>query len=78
MRGIVLLSFAVCTGQQIYNSTVRDNILFGLPYDEEKYARTIRMACLEKDFDQFAAGDLTEIGEKGGFLLRITVAHANY
>ena len=29
----------------IYNATVRENILFGLPYDEAKYQRAIE-GCL--------------------------------
>ena len=33
----------------IYNATVRDNILFGLPYDEAKYQRAIEAASLGPD-----------------------------
>jgi hypothetical protein len=67
----------------IYNATVRDNILFGLPWDEAKYERTISLSCLETDLGQFAAGDLTEIGEKGinlsgGQKQRISIARAVY
>lgn len=33
-------------------ATVRDNILFGLPYDEEKYNYAIEVACLIDDLLQ--------------------------
>ena len=33
----------------IINATVRDNILFGMPYDRDKYKRCIKAACLLHD-----------------------------
>jgi ABC-type multidrug transport system fused ATPase/permease subunit len=33
-------------------ATVRDNILFGLPYDEERYNHSIEVACLVDDLLQ--------------------------
>lgn len=45
------------------NQTVRDNILFGLPYDEERYKRVIDACCLEHDLGMLEDGDMTEIGE---------------
>jgi len=45
--------------------TLRDNILFGLPFDKIRYANTIRSCQLERDLLILPAGDLTEIGEKG-------------
>jgi ABC-type multidrug transport system fused ATPase/permease subunit len=50
----------------IQNATIRDNILFGLPYDEPRYNKCLTLCCLRADLEQLApAGDLTEIGEKG-------------
>lgn len=50
----------------IYNATVRENILFGLPFDAERYEKAIEVSCLKTDIDhQFDDGDRTEIGEKG-------------
>jgi ABC-type multidrug transport system fused ATPase/permease subunit len=49
----------------IYNGTVRDNILFGLPYDPRRYRRAIYVSALNADLEVLPAGDLTEIGEKG-------------
>ncbi|KAG2966849.1 ABC transporter C family member 9, partial [Phytophthora cactorum] len=49
----------------IQNMTIRDNILFGLPYDEEKYPKVIAACGLLPDLKQFPGGDSTEIGQKG-------------
>jgi ABC-type multidrug transport system fused ATPase/permease subunit len=47
---------------------VRENILFGKPYDEEQYNTAVRVSALERDFELMPAGDMTEIGEKGSNL----------
>ncbi|KAH9084688.1 hypothetical protein Ae201684P_001928 [Aphanomyces euteiches] len=67
----------------IQNATVRDNICFGLPYDHAKYQEAIRVCCLEDDLKVLAAGDQTEIGEKGinlsgGQRTRVALARAVY
>ena len=50
----------------ILNATLRENILFGLPYDKERYDAVVEACCLRQDIDQLGdAGDLTEIGERG-------------
>ena len=48
----------------IQNATVRDNILFGKPYNEAKYKHVIHVCALETDLEILPAGDMTEIGEK--------------
>ena len=67
----------------ILNKTVRDNILFGLPFDEEKYNRVIDACSLRHDLKILEDGDMTEIGERGinlsgGQKQRISVARAAY
>ncbi|KAI3889461.1 hypothetical protein MKX03_014589 [Papaver bracteatum] len=67
----------------ILTGNIRDNILFGNPYDQVKYERTVRACALTKDFELFQAGDLTEIGERGinmsgGQKQRIQLARAAY
>ncbi|KAJ4479332.1 ABC protein [Lentinula aciculospora] len=67
----------------IQNSTVKNNILFGEPFDEERYWRVVEVACLLPDLEIMADGDLTEIGEKGvnlsgGQKQRISIARALY
>eukprot|EP01135_Chromosphaera_perkinsii_P005378 Nk52_evm59s343 gene=Nk52_evmTU59s343 len=67
----------------ILHGTVRDNILFGKPYDPVRYEKVVRACCLVKDFILLDAGDMTEIGEKGlnlsgGQKQRISLARAVY
>jgi len=49
----------------IQNMTLRDNVLFGSEFDKQKYVETMLACQLEPDLKEMAAGDLTEIGEKG-------------
>ncbi|KIP05211.1 hypothetical protein PHLGIDRAFT_534835 [Phlebiopsis gigantea 11061_1 CR5-6] len=65
--------------------TWQDNILFGAPYDEERYKKGefIYQCALTRDLSLFDAGDATEVGEKGitlsgGQKARITLARAVY
>ncbi|KAH7036509.1 hypothetical protein BKA57DRAFT_474957 [Linnemannia elongata] len=67
----------------ILNATVRENILFGRPYDKERYLNTIRSCALVPDFKMLVSGDKTVIGEKGinlsgGQKQRISIARAVY
>ena len=63
--------------------TLRDNILFGKPYDKRKYVETMVACQLESDLAIMPAGDFTEIGEKGinlsgGQKARVSLARACY
>ncbi|KAF7327422.1 ABC transporter protein [Mycena kentingensis (nom. inval.)] len=49
----------------IQNATVRENICFGLPFEEEKYWKAVNDSCLAPDLAMLPNGDLTEVGEKG-------------
>ncbi|XP_046999518.1 ATP-binding cassette sub-family C member 5-like isoform X1 [Schistocerca americana] len=67
----------------IFNDTVRENILFGLPYHEERYRDVITCCSLQRDLELLANGDKTEIGERGSNLSggqkqRINLARAVY
>ncbi|CAK4699024.1 unnamed protein product, partial [Aphanomyces euteiches] len=67
----------------IQNASVRENILFGRPYDREKYRAVIDACALTKDLASFPAGDRTEIGQKGvnlsgGQKARVSLARACY
>jgi ATP-binding cassette, subfamily C (CFTR/MRP), member 4 len=67
----------------IFAGTVRENILFGKPFDSDLFSRVIEASCLERDIESFSAKDLTEIGEKGvtisgGQKARICFARALY
>jgi ABC-type multidrug transport system fused ATPase/permease subunit len=68
----------------ILNLSVRDNILFGQPFDQEWYDKVLDACCLRPDLEQLGeAGDMTEIGERGvtlsgGQKQRISLARAAY
>ncbi|KAF9206079.1 Multidrug resistance-associated protein 1 [Haplosporangium sp. Z 27] len=67
----------------IINSTLRDNILFGSEFDQEKYDKIIYATGLIPDIEILPAGDLTEIGERGinlsgGQKQRVSLARAAY
>ncbi len=67
----------------VFPGTVRENILFGLPYEEKLYAEVIRACQLEKDLKTFPCQDLALIGEhgatvSGGQRTRISLARAVY
>ncbi|KAI0066584.1 hypothetical protein BV25DRAFT_1868241 [Artomyces pyxidatus] len=67
----------------VQNETIRDNILFGAPYDEIRYNKVIYQCGLKRDLSLFDAGDRTEVGEKGltlsgGQKARVTLARAIY
>ncbi|XP_027033321.1 ATP-binding cassette sub-family C member 3 isoform X1 [Tachysurus fulvidraco] len=67
----------------IQNATLRDNILFGRPYIEDKYRRVMDACALTPDLDILPGGDQTEIGEKGinlsgGQRQRVSLARALY
>ncbi|KAF9118643.1 hypothetical protein BGX30_004443 [Mortierella sp. GBA39] len=67
----------------ILNASVKDNILFGQPYDESRYLQILYSSGLEPDLAILPAGDMTEIGERGinlsgGQKQRVSLARAAY
>ncbi|KAI1697770.1 ABC transporter transmembrane region domain-containing protein [Ditylenchus destructor] len=67
----------------IQNKTLRGNITFEKIYHEDYYQKTIEACALLDDIKLLAAGDLTEIGEKGinlsgGQKARVSLARAVY
>ncbi|GMH77514.1 hypothetical protein TL16_g07434 [Triparma laevis f. inornata] len=67
----------------ILNSTVRDNILFGASYSEDRYNTCVWCCNLSKDFEQLTRGDMSELGERGvtlsgGQKARVGVCRALY
>ncbi|KAG6899520.1 hypothetical protein C0995_005779, partial [Termitomyces sp. Mi166 len=54
------------------NASIKDNILFSLPYDEERYQKTLEVCALISDLEILEDGDEAEIGE------RVSLARAVY
>ncbi|GAB6025823.1 hypothetical protein CHUAL_011804 [Chamberlinius hualienensis] len=67
----------------IFPSTVRQNILFGLPFDEQRYQQILSSCALDHDISQFLNGDSSKVDDKGltlsgGQKARIALARAMY
>ena len=67
----------------IENATIKDNIRFGLPLNEDRYNKVLEACALTKDLEMFEDGDSTEVGAQGislsgGQKWRLTLARALY
>ena len=67
----------------VFSGTLRENILFGQPYDEHRYTRILKACALMEDIQQFPNGDQTIVGERGvvlsgGQRARVSLARAVY
>ncbi|KAK9376594.1 uncharacterized protein V1513DRAFT_483259 [Lipomyces chichibuensis] len=77
-------SVAYCSQQPwLLNDSIKNNILFGSPYDQVRYHACIEACALRHDLEILEAGDKTEVGEKGialsgGQKQRISLARALY
>ncbi|KAJ7598846.1 multidrug resistance-associated ABC transporter [Mycena floridula] len=65
------------------NASIKDNILFNLPYNSERYKKTLAVCGLVGDVEGLADGDNSEIGERGvnmsgGQKAKISLARAVY
>ncbi|RKP29013.1 P-loop containing nucleoside triphosphate hydrolase protein [Metschnikowia bicuspidata] len=77
-------SVAYCSqAAWLLNDTIRNNIRFTSPFNQERYNKVVEACSLRRDFEILAAGDQTEIGEKGialsgGQKQRVSLARALY
>ena len=67
----------------VFSGTLRENILFGRPFDFDKYIETIRACALEADIEGFPDKDQVIVGERGdtssgGQQVRLSLARAVY
>ncbi|KAF9002584.1 multidrug resistance-associated ABC transporter [Cyathus striatus] len=66
----------------IKNATLRNNIIFGQPENQERLDEVIHACSLEQDLKILPRGEATEIGEKGinlsGAFARVSLARAAY
>ncbi|KAM5262380.1 ATP-binding cassette sub-family C member 12 isoform 1-T1 [Ctenodactylus gundi] len=85
-KGIVAVKGTLAYVSQqawIFHGNVRENILFGEKYNQQRYQHTVSVCDLQKDLSSLPYGDLTEIGERGlnlsgGQRQRISLARAVY
>lgn len=67
----------------IETGTLRENILFGLPYDEDRYQQVLSACALSPDLGALADGDQTNLASNrvnlsGGQKARVSLARALY
>ncbi|CAB3995223.1 Multidrug resistance-associated 4, partial [Paramuricea clavata] len=67
----------------VFSGTLKENVLFGQPYNREKYNKVIKACALDKDIKDLHNGDQTFIGERGvtlsgGQRARVNLARAVY
>lgn len=67
----------------LFSSSIRQNILFGLPMDKDRYKNVIKACSLTRDIELWPEGDKTIVGERGtslsgGQKARINLARAVY
>ncbi|KAK7000595.1 ATP-dependent bile acid permease [Favolaschia claudopus] len=67
----------------LQNASIRENILFNLPYVAARYKRTLEVCALVSDLRILEDGDESEIGERGvnlsgGQKARVSLARAVY
>jgi len=77
-------SVAYCAQQAwLVNATIKENIIFANPLDDDRYRAVLSACALERDLKILDAGDQTLVGEKGitlsgGQKQRISLARALY
>ena len=67
----------------VFSASLRENILFGEPYEECRYQTVVSVCSLIQDIAALPNGDITEIGERGtnlsgGQKARVGLARALY
>jgi ABC-type multidrug transport system fused ATPase/permease subunit len=67
----------------VQSITLKENVLFGLPFDQARYEAAVAAACLGPDVALLPNGHDTEIGERGitlsgGQRARVAIARAVY
>ena len=73
-----------CSQQNwLFTGTVRENIIFGKPFNLNRYKRVISVCGLKQDLEQLPHGDRTYVGERaeqlsGGQRARVCLARAIY
>ena len=67
-QGSVAITGAISYSPQeawVFSGTVRQNILFGMEFDQKRYWKVIEACALKHDLTQWEYGDRTLVGERG-------------
>ncbi|GAB6030687.1 hypothetical protein CHUAL_007541 [Chamberlinius hualienensis] len=67
----------------LYPATIRQNITFGLPFDQQRYQSIVYNCALQQDLEILTEGDMTLVDDKGltlsgGQMSRIALARTMY
>ena len=67
----------------IFPGTIKENILFGETFDEDRFTAVVKACALENDLENFPNAEKTVIGERGAVLsggqrARVCLARAGY
>ncbi|XP_035217642.1 multidrug resistance-associated protein 4-like isoform X2 [Stegodyphus dumicola] len=67
----------------VFGGSVKQNVIFGSTFDENRYKTVLTVCALDKDIEQFPYGDQTAVGERGvslsgGQKARVNLARAMY
>lgn len=67
----------------LQHQSIKENILFGYPYDADRYNNVVECCALKPDLEALEDGDATEIGDRGvslsgGQKSRVALARAIY
>ena len=57
--------FYVSQQPWVFTSSIRQNIIFGNEYNQEKFQKVVEACSLKKDLELLPMGENTLVGEKG-------------
>ena len=69
--GIIEINGSISYAPQdpwVFSGSVRQNILFGQPFDEDRYFRVLQVCALQHDLKIWEQHDNTLVGQKGVIL----------